>query len=71
MLLASASMPWHCPACQTLIAHRTSETLPIPNVVYRCHVCRLELRTNTSTGRLEVVPLSAADADRGRERPTS
>jgi len=47
-------MPWKCPACGTDIRH--TEDTPRPGVVYRCHICRLELIRDAMTGRLTVAP---------------
>lgn len=47
---------WNCPACQTWIRHE-HEPLPRPSVIYRCHVCRLELMLNTVTGKLALAPI--------------
>ncbi|HEY3137244.1 MAG TPA: hypothetical protein VGL29_14545 [Blastocatellia bacterium] len=52
-------MPWTCPACRIAIQH--SEETPRPNIIYRCHVCHLELVADTATGKLTVAPLPAAD----------
>ncbi len=46
-----------CPACETQIRHDGSE--PAPGRVYRCHVCRLELVVDKTSGRMVVVPLPA------------
>jgi hypothetical protein len=48
-------MPWKCPACQTQIAHDGDR--PESKRVYRCHVCRLELMLDESTGRLTLAPM--------------
>jgi hypothetical protein len=45
-------MHWKCPACGTDI--RRTEDAPRPGVVYRCHICRLELILDALTGRLTV-----------------
>jgi hypothetical protein len=50
-------MPWKCPACATKIAQEGSATTPIIGVVYRCHVCRLELVVDPSSGKLQLAPL--------------
>jgi hypothetical protein len=52
-------MPWKCPACGMSIQHR--EEMPRPGVVYRCHICRLELMVNDATGKLDVPPRIRAD----------
>jgi hypothetical protein len=58
-------MPWHCPACQTVVLHNELEDRPSAGVRYRCHVCRLELAVDIGTGRLTVAPM-ADDVDRAR-----
>ena len=50
-------MPWHCPACRTSITHSEVEDRPRPRVVYRCYVCRLELKLNEETNQLDLLPL--------------
>jgi hypothetical protein len=57
-------MPWKCPACSEQIRHASNEDAPRPGVVYRCHICRLELVVDTDTGKLTVPPVrndTAAD----------
>lgn len=34
-------MPWTCPACGTQVQH--SATLPHPDRLYRCPVCKLHM----------------------------
>jgi hypothetical protein len=58
-------MPWKCPACQTAITHDPAATAPSPDTIYRCHVCRLELVVDPSTGKLTLAPLD------NRDRPDS
>jgi hypothetical protein len=48
-------MPWLCPACDTPIRHH--EPHPRPRVMYRCHICRLELVLHAETGALMLAPL--------------
>jgi predicted RNA-binding Zn-ribbon protein involved in translation (DUF1610 family) len=50
-------MPWKCPACQTQIEHDANMTTPRPGVIYRCHVCRLELKLDPETNKLILAPL--------------
>jgi hypothetical protein len=50
-------MPWRCPACETRIRHSDTEDAPRPGIVYRCHVCRLELIVHADTQKLVVPPL--------------
>jgi hypothetical protein len=40
------------------IRHSDVEQLPRPGVLYRCHVCRLELIVDPRTERLTVPPVS-------------
>jgi hypothetical protein len=57
-------MPWHCPACHSEISHTTAEDLPRKGVIYRCHVCRLELTLDVKTNKLVITPLDADDRPR-------
>jgi hypothetical protein len=50
-------MPWTCPACSLAIRHAEHETAPRPGVVYRCHICRLELVFDVVTNRLVLAPM--------------
>jgi hypothetical protein len=50
-------MPWKCPACQTPIAHDPAVPKLEPQAIYRCHVCRLELVLERTTGDLALAPL--------------
>jgi hypothetical protein len=50
-------VPWNCPACQQSIQHREVEIRPLHGVIYRCHICRLELELEPATGGLAIVPL--------------
>ena len=52
-------MPWKCPACGMSIQDR--EEMPRPGVVYRCHICRLELMVDRTTGKLDVPPVVQPD----------
>jgi hypothetical protein len=54
-------MPWKCPACSTQIRHNETELIPRPNVVYRCHVCHLELILDPNGEELTVAPLPAEE----------
>ena len=57
-------MPWRCPACQTNITHADTEASPRLGVVYRCHICRLELVVDVDTQKLAVRPFPDTAADR-------
>jgi hypothetical protein len=50
-------MPWHCPACSSIIRHNEHEAVPNRGVVYRCHVCRLEWIVDAVTDKLTVAPM--------------
>jgi hypothetical protein len=60
-------MPWKCPACYSQIAHAPYEDHPRPEVIYRCHICRLELVYDSRDGKLMLAPVEADEMDR-RER---
>ena len=49
-------MPWRCPACQSPIRHSDVEARPRPGVLYRCHVCRLELVLDLTGELLTLAP---------------
>jgi hypothetical protein len=53
--------PWKCPACQSNIrSHQVTGQLrdePATGVVYRCHICRLELVYDPISRALQVPPL--------------
>jgi hypothetical protein len=53
----SAVMPWTCPACSLAIRHTEQDDRPRPNVVYRCHICRLELILDPSSNKLVLAPM--------------
>jgi hypothetical protein len=56
------TVPWTCPACGDKIRHEQDK--PLPGVVYRCHVCRLELMFDPGTLKLVIAPVSNEDPDR-------
>jgi hypothetical protein len=45
-------MPWRCPACDTPIQHTETEERPRVGVLYRCHLCRIELVVDLRTNKL-------------------
>jgi hypothetical protein len=53
-------MPWRCPACETPIRHSETEERPRLGVLYRCHLCRIELVLDVRSDRL----ITAAHSDR-------
>ena len=63
-------MPWKCPSCSEQIQHRPDENAPMRGVVYRCHICRLELTPDAPSGKLAVASLPAdAIQDTTADRP--
>jgi hypothetical protein len=50
-------MKWKCPACSTAIVHAARDMPPIAGIVYRCHVCHLELTVDSHTDTLALAPL--------------
>ncbi len=57
-------MPWRCPACRYPIAHAAYEDHPRRDVLYRCHVCRLELVFDPESNKLIVAPIEDSEKDR-------
>jgi hypothetical protein len=47
-------VPWHCPACNTIIRHSVIEERPQEGERYRCHVCRLTLDFDGTANRLVI-----------------
>ena len=62
-------MPWRCPACQTHIRHSETEATPRIGVIYRCHICRLELVVDDETQKLTVRPFIDLVPDPGDGPP--
>jgi len=50
-------VPWKCPACTSNIAHSEADATPRPLVLYRCHICRLELVYDPALNKLVLAPL--------------
>jgi hypothetical protein len=50
-------MPWTCPICSSSINRNDPEPSPRRGVIYRCHICRIELVVDPATGKLVVVPV--------------
>jgi hypothetical protein len=50
-------MPWTCPACSLAIHHGETEASPRAGVIYRCHICRLELILDPQTNKLVLAPV--------------
>jgi hypothetical protein len=61
-------MPWRCPACQTHIRHSETEATPRLGVIYRCHICRLELVIDDATQRLRVRPFVDPPPEQAKDR---
>ena len=59
-------MLWRCPACQIEIQHKAFEDAPRTGIVYRCHVCRLELSADAQAQRLTIAPLAPDRKDRDK-----
>ena len=59
---------WKCPACQTSIDHDGEG--PRYGVVYRCHVCRLELIADFDAEKLILAPLPAPRQNPEESSPT-
>jgi len=65
-------MPWNCPACNSRLRLTigVGESAPRRGVIYRCHVCRLELVLDPSGERLVVAPLATdGDTEPPRRQP--
>jgi hypothetical protein len=60
---------WKCPACQTSI--RREGEVPRQGVVYRCHVCRLELIADLIAEKLVLAPIPGESTDRDGTRRRS
>jgi hypothetical protein len=57
-------MPWKCPSCTQEIRHDPTDDAPRLGVLYRCHVCRMELVLDGTSGALLASTLmSSATAD--------
>ena len=52
-------MPWHCPACNSIITHSEVDPRPRTGERYRCHVCRLTLEFDADADKLTIAPLEA------------
>jgi hypothetical protein len=63
-------MVWKCPACQTSIRHNEVEVRPLPEKVYRCPICRLELVFDGHSETMTVTPMRD-DVDGTKARRTS
>jgi len=64
------AMTWSCPACRLPIEHSALESRPRSGVVYRCHICRLELIADPETERLTVTPFIDQGIDERVRRTT-
>jgi len=56
-------MSWTCPACQNAIRHSDVETAPRSGVIYRCHVCRLELIVDQDRETMALAPFPGGEVD--------
>ena len=55
-------MPWKCPACTQEIRHDPTDDAPRLGVLYRCHVCRMELVLDGTSGALLASKNAVANA---------
>jgi len=54
-------MDWKCPACATHLRH-DGEHVPSFGMIYRCHICRLELVIDQSQpDKLTLAPLPSSN----------
>ena len=67
-ILPPLNMPWRCPVCDATVQH--TGPLPLEDVVYRCHVCRLDLVTNPETGKMRLAPFDVDTDPDATEPPT-
>ena len=56
-------MPWTCPACRLAIRHSEHDDTPRTGVIYRCHVCRLELVVDITEGKMTLAPFRPSTED--------
>jgi len=56
------AVPWHCPACNTVLRRAGLESKPEPGERYRCHICRLSLDFDAELDRLVVAPFETDHA---------
>ena len=59
---------WKCPACGIEIRHNAADDRPRREQVYRCHICRLELVFDETTGTLATAPLPTDERDQSLRR---
>lgn len=66
-------MPWKCPACTQEIQHDPTDDAPRLGVLYRCHVCRMELVRDGTSGALLASTLMSSDTadDTGPADPST
>jgi hypothetical protein len=62
------AVPWHCPACNTVLRHGELDSKPEAGARYRCHICRLTLDFDADLGKLVVAPF---ETDHASEFPPS
>ena len=63
-----SEMPWRCPACTEEIRRHPGEDLPRVGIVYRCHVCRIELIFDDPTQKLVLAPFAPENDKRDGEK---
>jgi len=66
----TAVMAFQCPACNTPIRLGPLEDAPKAGAIYRCAVCKIDLRLDPTKTKFEVPPihLAADDTPRSRRR---
>jgi hypothetical protein len=55
-------VPWHCPACNSIIRHNELDPKPRVGERYRCHVCRLALDFDGGIEKLVIADLEVDHA---------
>jgi hypothetical protein len=70
--MQAISLAGKCPACQTSIQCDHDLLSPRPGLIYRCHVCRLELVIDPVTDKLVLAPMSEqiSQSSSGTRLPT-
>ena len=58
-VLSSIIVPWHCPACHSIIHHQQEEERPRADERYRCHVCHITLMYDAGVEALRVTAIDA------------
>jgi hypothetical protein len=59
--VGACPVPWSCPACRTTIMHNQADARPHAAKVYRCGICRLDLRFDALTDCMVILPFQTDD----------